>query len=234
MTVDNAIIRAYRKATRKSVSAVASIATAKYNALLGYADDWSKAWEAEAGTDWISRYEVVDHGAITATDTFDLDDSVRKLSLQQGDPVYIAALTGTQRYYYDLVRPDRLFVTDFDDEMPTLVGPNDVVARQGRTLRFRTAFTSASPQFGGTLFVPAYTYVDDITTGSQDIQVDDPMWLVCMMAAEYVRNDTVKQGQYGNLIDQANDRMAAMKADNGSQIEEVMNMTDNRFAGDTW
>lgn len=231
MIINTAIEKAYLTATRKKL-AYPAIPTRKYDALLGYADDFSKVWEAEAGTDWISRYELVSLGTITATDVFDLDDSIRKLSMQQGDPAYVTV--GSQRYYYDIVRPDRLFVTDFDDEMPSLVGPNDVVARIGRTLKFRRAFTSDDQPFGGTLTVPAYTYVDDVTSGSQDVQVDDPMWLVYMMAAEYVRNDTVKQGQYGNVIDKANDRMAAMKADNTSQIEEVMNATDMRFSGETW
>lgn len=232
MTINTAIIQAYLEATRKKVSVVTEIPTKKYNALLGLAFDLTKTWESEPGTDWMSRYERLDLGNITATGTFELDDTIRVLSPQEGDPIYV--LVGTAYYFYKLVPPTKLFVTPSGSE-DVLWGRNaNICARQGNLLKFSRPFTTKDTQFGGKLNVPCFTYCDDVTSGTQDVQVDDPLWLIYMMAAEFIRNDRVKQGQYGNLVAKAQDRMNAMKSANVAQMEQMESLMDMTTLGESW
>src|SRR3954451_18232878 len=166
MTIDEAIIKAMTKATRKKQTT--DDLGPKHDALLEAADTLQKTWETER--DWSSRRELVSLGTVTATDTFELDDSIRDLSLQEGD--YVTITNGTQTYYYDMVPAERVRFYNggmtVDDDR--LAGPQ-VVSRIGRNIVFSRAFTTTDPQLGGTLKVPAFTYVDDITDdGSQDVQ----------------------------------------------------------------
>jgi hypothetical protein len=75
-------------------------------------------------------------------------------------------------------------------------------------------------------------YASQLVDDTTDVPVDDPNWLVTITAAEYVRNDIVKQNQYGNLVQEANDLMENMKADNDAQVSEVT--ADWSPLGATW
>lgn len=200
---------------------------------MGLADNLQKTWEAEEGVDWASRYSFVTLAAtVTATDSFALGATVRKLSMQEGD--FVTVTLGTNTWYYDIVDSTRWRFYAARENPTSAVGLPKIAARFGSNLKFSTPFVAGDAQIGGTIVVPAYTYVGDLDGGADTIQVDDPMWLVYMMAAEYVRNDTVKQNQYANLVAKANDRMNAMKRNNGSQLEEVPVLTSMVALGETW
>lgn len=57
----------------------------------------------------------------------------------------------------------------------------------------------------GTLYVPGYYLLADIAASTDDILVDDPNWLVYIVASELARNDAAKDDQYVNLVNMAND-----------------------------
>lgn len=218
------------KATRKKKTA-AELGT-KFTSLVVAADTLQKQWGNESGVDWMSLYSVVDLGQITATDTFDLDDSIRSLSKQEGD--YIMISNGTRYWYYNLVPITRFrsFVPGGSD--PWIWGTQNTIAQVGRELKFARAFISTDSQFGGTLSTPAFLYVDDIVTGSEDVQVDDPLWLVDMLAAEYVRNDKTRQYMEPNFIADANKKMEDMKRNGGTALEEVISLADTFLMGESW
>lgn len=206
MTLDTAIEKAYLEATRKSVAA-SVITTAKYEGLAALADNLQKEWQSEEGTDWNSLYRRVSIGTVTATDSFPLDASIRKIVRSSTDPVVLS--DGNTSSYWTVVNPQALLQYD------------GVCTQRGGSLVFSSPFTATSSEFGYTITVPAYVYVSDLTSGTDVIQVDDPMWLVYSMAAEYVRNDKVRNDQYDSLRKRADKRMLAMKQNNGSQIEQM-------------
>lgn len=212
--VTDAIQRAYVIATGKTT--VLAQTDPKFLRLLAIADTKTKDWSGEQGTDWMSLYDIFDLGSVTATDTFDSDDEIRKLSQREGDSAIVTATNGNF-YKYDIVNPDKLQQYKYRNACALIPYNGEIV--------FARAFGSTDPQIGGDLTVPGYHFVDDIDIDSinedQTVQVDDPNWLIYMIAAEYVRNDKVRQNQYGNLIALANESMLSMKADNGDQRQEI-------------
>lgn len=58
---------------------------------------------------------------------------------------------------------------------------------------------------GGTIYVPGYTIPSSITSASDTIPVDDPNWLVYIVASELARNDPAKDDQFASLVGMAND-----------------------------
>jgi hypothetical protein len=215
---DWVIQKAYLAAQRKAVPPASS--TTKYAVLLGQLDSAQDDWRNEADTEWESLYQTVANGTVTATDTFDLDDEIDFISKREGD--YITLSKDGVVQTVELVAPNQLY------------SAQNVLAaaRIGRTLKFSKAFGSSSSYLGYTLNIPAYIFTDDITSGSDLIQCDDPMFLAYMLAAEFVRTDVVKGGQYNNLLDKAAERMARMKQNNGGQNNEIPRTA--LAMGETW
>jgi hypothetical protein len=197
-------------------------ATGEISVLTSSDDDWKKLvalanfyidnWQNEPGVDWASLYDpAVNIGTVTATDTFDLDDSIRSISNQVGDYVRINHLNSTTYTNYQTVEPKRLKYYAY----------GAYCARVGKTLKFNRAFTSTDPQFGGTINVPSNLFADHLSKANDVVPVDDPNWLVLMCAAEYVRNDITRAQNYPDIVAEAVDVMKYMKKANNSQVEEV-------------
>lgn len=180
-----------------------------------------KQWAHEPGIQWASLYEIQDLGTITATDTFDLDN-VDEISKHEGDRIYASNNLGANKHYYNLVTPSQLRTYRYSQG----------VAKIGDSLLFATPFISTDSVFGYNLYAPVILRPNDITKAGDTIQVDNPMWLVYMMAAELVRNDIVRQNQYGSIVAYAQDLMEKMRQANQGQFEEVI--TNWRPAGDDY
>lgn len=214
-----AIQKAYLHSNRKATAPATT--SSKYSALLALADSMQKLWEDEPGEEWSSRYSLVTlTPVVTATDTFALHDSINFLSKKQGE--YVQVTDGTQTKTYKIISPNQLY--EYRER--------DAVAQIGRTLKFSKAFTSVSAELGYNIKVPAITYCDDIDAASDYIQVDEPMWLAYMMAAEFVRNDVTKRGEYNAILALADQVMQKMKQANSGGAEVV---PSGIFAtGETW
>lgn len=212
MTTSDLIAKAYLTATG-DVSALVS-SDEDYKKLLSIANNNIHDWATEPGVDWASLYDpAVQIGTISATDTYDLDDSIRVISQKEGDYVRIIDATDSTKHYdYSTVEPNRL------KQYTT----GNYCARIGSTLRFNKVFTSDDKEYGGTIYVPAYTTPDDLVNPTDDVPVDDPNWLVYMTAAEYVRSDIVLQAQYPNIVAKANGAMEGMKEANGVQVQTIV------------
>jgi hypothetical protein len=217
-TVNWAIQKAFLHSNRKAIAPAEG--TSKYEALLDIADSMQKLWASEPGIEWDSLYTLETIGTISATDTFDLPDEINYISKSEDDPIRVT--NGTSTTTYKLVKPNQLYKYN---------GAN-VCAQIGRTLKFSSAFTSSSSTLGYNIQVPAILYTEDITSGTDEIQVDDPMWLAYMMAAEFSRNDAVKQNQYDNLLGLADQCMQRMISANSGSLDEVsMNF---QAQGESW
>ena len=92
----------------------------------------------------------------------------------------------------------------------------------GRYVVFNGNFMEDDPCYGGELFIPVYYKLGDMVNADDVVFVDDPYWLVTMCAAEYIRNDIVKQNQYGNLIAEANNLMTGMiRRNRAGQVRHI-------------
>lgn len=199
----------------KATGTVSTLTTADddYTKLGQLANIYQQNWANESGVDWKSLYNPkVSCGTVSATDTFALDASIHKISQNLDDPVRILWTDGTNFTDYTVVPADRLKSY-----------PNDkAVAKVGGNLVFSKAFTTDSAESGGTIYVPAYTLPAQLTTDSDVIAVDDPNWLVTICAAEYVRNNLVRQNQYPNLLTEANELMKKMVENNNAQLTTIV------------
>lgn len=196
------------KGTSKPIAP--SAGTKKYNQIVSAGEYYTNLWNKEPGTNWASLYDFRNSGTITATDTFALDSSIDRVSKQEGDFIRILHTDGNESEY-ELVPIDRLYENK----------QNYVVAVNGTNLMFPKAFTSDSPQFGGTIIVPSYTSVTFPATDADPITVDDPYWLVAICAAEFVRNDITRKQEYPNLVGEAAVLMQKMKENNGMAVDET-------------
>lgn len=189
-----------------------TVSTTPGQKVLGIANFYLRQFAREPDVDWAYFYDPeYAVGNITATDTFDLDDEVLKISQQQGDVVRITSSAG-QQYDYDLVAADRL--KDY---------PNgNYAAVVGRTIKFNRAFTADDAQFGGALTIPVYLAPSELTAANDEVELPDPNWLVLIVAAELSRTDITRQAQYPNLIAETNEVMRSLKQDNDTQVNEVL------------
>jgi hypothetical protein len=190
----------------------------KWLKVLALANIYIDQWQDEPGVDWASLY-LPDHsiGTVTASQTFTIDATVRKVSNQESDVVRIIHSDGTTYTDYDIIPNDR--VKDYANGMRTF--QNNYVSVNGTTLRFNRAFTSTDPQFGGSITVPGYSYAAHISADTDVIPVDIPNWLVFATAAEYIRTDVTRQQQYGNIVAEANQIMQVMKSNNKGQTTRM-------------
>lgn len=183
----------------------------KWLKIVAIANMYQRQWAREEGVNWNSLYDPnYSLGSVTATDTFDLDDEIRTLSKQEGD--FVRVERGTNQYTnYTIVPSDRL--KEFN--------AGNYCAQVGRTLKFNQTFLSSSAEYGKPILAPVYLYPETFEGDNDEIVVDDPDWLVLVTAAEYIRNDITKSNQYGNLIAEANTRMARMKEDQATQDTSI-------------
>ena len=165
---------------------------------------------------------------VTATDTFSLAAAteIYKISQDEENPIRIYYSIGSNYSDFTLVSPEKLKL--YGDR-------SGYCAKVGDTLVFSQPFTADSLEFGGTIKVPAYTIPADFDSSNPDVDevpTDDPEWLATRVAAEDIRTSLVRQNQYPNLIEVANELMKKMKQNNGSQKEFVTK--EKAAIGKTW
>lgn len=223
LTTSSFVAATYLKATGE-VSTLTS-SDDDWNKILGIANLFIDEWASEPGADWRSLYSTVSlAGTVTATDTFALGTTIRKVSNQEGDFVRILHTNGTTYTDYQLVAPERL----------KYYSTGAYCAQEGSNLVFNAAFKTTDLQYGGTIKVPAYLFASHLASSSDLVPVDDPNWLVVVTAAEWSRTDITRQNQYSNLIAEANNLMAGMKLANNPQVTEVFRAPTSTPNGSTW
>lgn len=221
MTITEAVADVYLKATGKTTTLTSG---SKYQKIIGLLNFYQRRWAREPGIDWNSLYNpAFSLGTVTATDTFDIDTStVRKLSDRQGDTVRITWSDGVGYTDYDVIEATKLKDYSWGVNRESPIG--FYCAQIGSQIIFNHTFTTTDAQYGGTINIPCYVFADEINSNNpntDEVQVDDPDWLVTRVAAEYVRTDLTRQAQYPNLLAEANEIMERMIDDNGAQIDEV-------------
>ncbi len=222
MTLQELIDAVILKATGKATTLAPS--NAKWQKIRGLANYYQNAWLNEPGQSWDSCYERGRQiGTISNNDEYPLDDDIIEISTSKGDNVYVLA-KDDNKVEFQLV--------NYDDLKNYPIG--NYCAKIGQNLVFNRRFSEDDPCFGGKLFVPVYASVEDLENSNDDVSVDDPWWLVTIVAAEYIRNDIVKQNQYGNLMAEANNLMTGMiQRNRGGQVRKVRGTWRNS-GGRSW
>ena len=202
MTLQELINAVMLKATGKPT--ILPTTNTKWEKIRGILNYYQQAWAHEPGQHWRSLYHIESLGTITNTGEYSIPSHVDEVSTAFGDNVFVMTTDG-KMVKFELVDHD-----DFENHLTgnycTIIG-NDI---DGKYLEFAGIFMDDDPCYGGELKVPCYYKVEDLVNIDDTTIVDDPMWLVTMAAAEYIRNDIVKQNQYGNLVAEANNLMTSM------------------------
>jgi hypothetical protein len=201
VTLATVIEKSYLLATGKGTAPAST--SSKYTKIVGLANICQDAWQNEPHIEWDSLYLIVSLAAtVTATDTFALSASIREISNRDGDFITILRTDGGKTYY-ELVKPNEL--------QDNARAGKRVVARIGSNLVFSIAFEATEPEIGGTIKVPAYGFVSTLSNSTDVVQVDNPLWLCYMTAAEYCRTDLTLNYREDGLIARANEIMQDMK-----------------------
>lgn len=210
MTLQELINAVMLKATGKPT--ILTSANAKWEKIRGIANYYQKAWLNEPGVHWNSRYERARQiGVISNSDEYELDDDIAEVSTAKGDNVYILANSGKKANFQ---------LVEYDDLKNYPSG--NYCAKLGHSIVLNARIAEDDPLYGGKLFAPVYTTLEDLESPDDDVLVDSPEWLVTMSAAEYIRNDIVKQNQYGNLVAEANNLMTSMIRNNrAGQVRHI-------------
>lgn len=217
------------KATGKSSTSISG--DTKWLKILGIGNLIIDTWQNESEVDWNSLYDpLYNIGTISATDTYELDSSIRKISDTPEDYVIIFHSDGVNYTKYKVVTADTL--KNYYDGQQKETSSGHFCAQMGRSLVFNRIFTATDPQFGGTIRVPIYKFARHLVRDNDLVPVDIPSFLVIMSASEYVRTDVTRQGQAPGLIAEATPLMERMIADNEAQYSQVHRPWS--AAGQTW
>ena len=211
MLVSEFVPRVYRKAAGKIPTFTTG--STKWLKILDIANEYIQKWANEPGVDWASLASPnLSAGTVTATDTFTIPSTVLRLSSYEGDVIRI-------------MHTDLVTYTDYTtipiEKLKEYTTGNYCAEYGGDQLKFNHTFTATDPQFGGTIYLPAYVAPASISADADVIPVDDPEWLVLVTAAEFVSSDQTRLYRYPNLIAEANEVMARMRDDNDPQDSEI-------------
>ncbi len=187
MTLSEAINYAFMEATGKVRDLVDG--DPKYNKLRKIANLMCNQWENELGVEWQSRRETAYIGDVDLSETiYRLPKNALKLARKNGARIIIEK--NGQKWFFGVEEP----------------------RFTGWQLDFEGLFTEEMA--GGEIRIPVIKRLPELIGGDQQVEIDNPNWLIFMMAAEFARNDLMKSGQYGNLIAYAQSLMETMKSRN--------------------
>ena len=222
MILSDAITKTYLLAEGKATAPAAS--SNKYSKIVGLLNVVQEMWQDEPNVEWDSLYDLFSiTGTITATDTFALPTTLREISHRKNDMVRIIKTDGGT-VYVPLVRADQLTEYAYNGVQ--------ACAKIGGNLQFAIPFSASSPEFSGTIKVPGYSYVTELSSASDVLQVDKPLFACYMAAAEYCRTSTSLSYRTDDLVARANQIMQDMKlAQSGNTTTPIM--TPNIF-GRSW
>ena len=223
--------------------------SAEYLAMLMIANDFKNNWALDANVHWDSLYEdLLTVGTIVAnTQAYPLPNNVYYLS----DYVYILQSNGINTDRFQVVHPEQqnnyndatgTIASDYGDPVCFLTGSFQLGA-SNLTLNFVEPFeqtsggtTSYSSDVGGTIQLGCYVLPADMVNPTDVVPINNPNWLVQILAAEMARNDPAKEDRYADLLQEANDIYAKMVKDNQGNSYQQPNSPSivQQQIGATW
>ena len=200
MQIDKIIQKAYKMATGDDESI--SRSEPSYSKYVSILNDLQRDWYEESlvlpNERWASleREETI----IISSDTqYDLDGELVLHPLSYS-PLSVTLPSG------NTVMPKLVSAAEFirSNNKNIFTASSD-----GKIINFKKEFIDSA--IGGRITYPYYVNLEEISNDDDNIIVDNPNWLVYMLAAEIARSDIVQAGQYGNLVALAQNSMTSMK-----------------------
>lgn len=200
MQIDKIIQKAYKMATGDDESI--SRSEPSYGKYLSILNDLQRDWYEESlvlpNERWASLER--EESIVISSDTqYDLDGEFALHPLNYS-PLSITLPSG------EIIVPKLISAAEF-------IRSNDkniyTASSDGKIINFKKDFVKSA--IGGRITYPYYINLEEVSNNNDDIIVDNPNWLVYMLAAEIARSDIVQAGQYGNLIALAQNSMTSMK-----------------------
>jgi hypothetical protein len=170
-----------------------------------------RAWANESGVSWTSLYDPARKIASirSGTDTYSFGSSVKSVSHQSGDFIQLKNDDGQITNYTTV---DATQLKDYHGNYCAVIG---------KTIKFTTDFTDNDQLDGASILLPCFTYPKTLKNNTDEVAVDDPNWLITMIAADWVQTDVTRSYLRGQFITEANAYMAQMKRDNRGQVRKV-------------
>lgn len=197
----DAIATGYLLATGKTTLPAAG--SVKRDLLTNLAIKFYRDWQTETGVEWESLSQDISAGTATAgNDTFDLAEEINFISKDENNYVVI----NEQKYKVVSVR--QLSKYRYSRAVA------HIVVDGTHSIKFSQEFTSDDPVVGEEILVPCIIKLDDITSDSSEVLIDQPEWLGERIAAQYAYSFKSLRDMYDDLLALANDRMNSMKAAN--------------------
>lgn len=226
MITSDLIAQAWAKAEGETFTD--GVGSDNWNYMFTLANYFITSCQNEYGVDWVSLYDpLFQVDTVSATDSYDLDpDDVRKLSNETEDYVRIIHTNGTSYTDYTIVPANQLKRYQFSNGVA-----QHVCAKVGATLRFAKKFSTSDAQFGGTIYVPKYGSFDPLQNENSTVPIDDPLWLVCMIAYDVALHDILRKDIANNILSEAGEFMKTMKSNNNDAQDIRTNAADLSFIG---
>ena len=201
MNLSEVINLAYQMATGKTKTL--SVGNSKYERMLNIANMANMQWESEPDVVWGSLCEDREIGVIDDSTSYKLPEDVRTVDFRK----FITLTKGSSSWTVPFISP-QLFK-----------GGCYGVLQLGWKLDFNGLTEEMK---GAKIIAPVIRRTKKLVEPEDKVELDDPYWLVYMIAAEFVRNSRTKSNQYGNLVTLAQSSMEGMKNRNGYKFDEVI------------
>lgn len=201
MNLSEVINLAYQMATGKTKTL--SPGNSKYERMLNIANMANMQWESEPDVIWGSLCEDREIGVIDDSTSYKLPEDVRTVDFRK----FITLTKESNNWTVPFISP-QLFK-----------GGCYGVLQLGWKLDFNGLTEEMK---GAKIIAPVIRRTKKLVEPEDKVEIDDPYWLVYMIAAEFVRNSRTKSNQYGNLVTLAQSSMEGMKNRNGYKFDEVI------------
>ena len=179
-------------------------------------------WARDSKNTWQSLFEIREIGTVAVgSQTYDLEDDF----LIPADRVYITPTGQVNTLPYTIVKPQ---------ERKRFYNAVYITGRDPKQLTFVDTFNVDTQPVGGTISLAAYFIPDELTDASDEIPVDDPMWLVYAVASELAFNDLSYSDKSPDLVGKANfiySQMAAANRKGTNDSPRVAPTNVNRIRG---
>lgn len=201
MNLSEVINLAYQTATGKTKTL--NPGNSKYERMLNIANMANMQWESEPDVIWGSLCEDREIGVIDDSTSYKLPEDVRTVDFRK----FITLTKESNNWTVPFISP-QLFK-----------GGCYGVLQLGWKLDFNGLTEEMK---GAKIIAPVIRRTKKLVEPEDKVEIDDPYWLVYMIAAEFVRNSRTKSNQYGNLVTLAQSSMEGMKNRNGYKFDEVI------------
>lgn len=203
MTVQQLLDNVYLIYRGKIASKTPVFGSDKADIVLAIANMKQADWAGDADNVWASLFDIKTVGTTinTSTYSYNLDATF----MFPSDFFTITKTTG-DTVELSITKPQHRL------DNPTSVY---ISGKNPKKVNFPTTAMDSSFN-GGVLKAPAYYAPATMTLATDVVSVDDPNWLVYVVAAELCRNDPAKESQFANLFGIANDLYVGMVSANNN------------------